>query len=211
MSAREPAQWQWAMRHPTAWKLFNMAGFQACWWALILTGASAPVAGLMATALWCGLHLLSSPSARADLLMMAALFVAGPWVDVLIAHQGWVSYRGAAPYEGAPPYWIFGLWLAFSMTALHSLRGVFDRPGLALLLGGLGGPLAYAAGARFGAAELSNDQWPALLGIGFSWAFAMLLISGLVRQLTAAHKERLHDQGFNAGGTDGHLGRRAGR
>lgn len=183
MAISTSALWPMALRHPRAWLLFNLVCFQACWWALILTGADAPVAGLLLTAIWASLHLLGSDRAHADLLVMAALFVAGPWLDMLMAQQDWLVYRGPGPYEGAPPFWIFGLWLAFSMTVLHSLRAVCERPWLALVFGGLGGPLAYATGARFGAAEISANTVPALAGIGLCWAIAMLLISSLVRGL----------------------------
>lgn len=173
-----------ASRFPSTWKLFNLAAFQACWWTLILTGSRWPWLGLCATGLWASVHLAMTPQARADLLLMGVLFVAGPWLDVLIAAQGWLEYFGAAPYSGAPPYWIFGLWIAFALTVHHAMSAICQRPLLAVLLGAIGGPLAYYTGTRFGAAALPDPAAPALLGLSLAWATAMLLISLLSRQLT---------------------------
>ena len=172
-----------ADRHPLIWTLGNLLAFQACWWTLILTGPRSAWLGLLVTGLWALIHLSLTSQARADLLLMGVLFVAGPWLDVAVAAQGWLEYHGAAPYRGAPPYWIFGLWLAFAMTVHHAMRGIFQRPLLAALLGAIGGPLAYYGGSRFGAATLPDPATTALLGLGLSWAAAMLLISLLSRQL----------------------------
>jgi hypothetical protein len=54
---------------------------------------------------------------------------------------------------------------------------------VALIAGGLGGPLAYRAGVPFGALELGANAWASLAVIGLVWAIAFPLLITLAGRL----------------------------
>ena len=43
---------------------------------------------------------------------------------------------------------------------------------LAAVFGGIGGPLAYYAGMRFGALDFPGNVWASLVAVGIEWAIA---------------------------------------
>jgi apolipoprotein D and lipocalin family protein len=77
---------------------------------------------------------------------------------------------------------MLSLWAAFATTLNHSLRWVVHRPMVATLLGAIGGPLAYLAGAKLGALQLASLQ-TALPLIGVAWGIAMLTLSLIAMRL----------------------------
>lgn len=81
------------------------------------------------------------------------------------------------------PAWIVALWLAFATTFNVSLRWLQGRHGLSAALGLIGGPLAWFAGSRMGALELSDLKLD-LLVIGVGWAVLMPVLLLLARRLT---------------------------
>ncbi len=77
---------------------------------------------------------------------------------------------------------MLSLWAAFATTLNHSLRWVMHRPLVATLLGAIGGPLAYLAGAKLGALHLPSLQ-TALPLIGVAWGIATLALSLIAMRL----------------------------
>ena len=88
----------------------------------------------------------------------------------------------AALVEGAAPYWMVALWALFATTLNVSLRWLRARPWLGALLGALGGPAAYYAGARLGALELATAG-AGLGAIAIGWAVLTPLLLGTARRL----------------------------
>lgn len=174
-------------RFPGVWFIANLGLFQAVWWTQILQGVARPALAIAACAAFIAVHLLLSHKRRADLLLLIALLLLGPWLDVLIARLDLLDYRGAAPFAGAPPYWIFGLWMAFSLTLNHSMHGLLQRPWLAILLGAVGGPAAYYTGVKFGAAALPAPGGSALLALALIWALAFGALSLAIKRWTPLH------------------------
>ena len=80
----------------------------------------------------------------------------------------------------AAPYWIVAMWALFATTVNLSLRWLKGRLWLALILGAIGGPLAYFAGYRFGAVTfLESTTALILLSLGWAlWTPLLVLASG---------------------------------
>jgi len=57
----------------------------------------------------------------------------------------------------------------------HSLHWLRARPGVALVLGAVLGPLSYGGGARLGALRL--DGWRSVACLAVTWAIAMVVLS----------------------------------
>ena len=191
--------------------ILNMALFQLGWWALVLSAAQGqPLIGLAVVALILTWHLghVRPLASEALLIVLAALI--GLSFDSLLIATGWVSFGPPAPVAsqalgvathpvlasasfpttstGAslaaalPPPWMIALWANFATTLNLSLAGLQSRPGLAALLGLVGGPLAYWGGASLGAMTFVAPL-PALIALALGWALLTPLLLALAATL----------------------------
>jgi len=163
-------------------------GFQVVWLACALgaaRGLDAP--GVAAAAVFVLAVLWGRGWARAEIGAIAASGAFGAIAESLMATSGLVAYAASPPGALLAPLWMIALWLAFGGTlpALDSLVGS-PLSLRAVLLGGLGGPLAYLAGARLGALEFPGAVAPALLALALVWAVALPLLLHVRRRLQGA-------------------------
>jgi hypothetical protein len=63
-----------------------------------------------------------------------------------------------------------------------------DRYLVSAVFGAVGGPLAYLAGVRLGAAILGPSQRAALIVVAIEWAFAMPLLLWIARQAQSSSR-----------------------
>ena len=89
---------------------------------------------------------------------------------------------GASLDAALPPPWMIALWANFATTLNLSLAGLQNRPGLAALLGLVGGPLAYWGGAGLGAMTFIAPL-PALITLALGWALLTPLLLTLAATL----------------------------
>jgi len=68
------------------------------------------------------------------------------------------------------PLWLAVLWLGLATLPLHSLAWMKNKIILSSIFGALGGPLAYWAGVRFGAAAFSYPTLNSLIVLAAVWA-----------------------------------------
>ncbi len=162
------------MRRERLGTLFDAALVQVGWWACVLGAArGVPLLGPAVVAALITLQVRGLPAAarRQAWRNVALLGLAGTAVDSLQAALGVLRFEGAPAAWLAPP-WITALWCHFA-TAVPAFAPLRSRPVVAGLVGAVGGPLAYAAGARLGAAGLHPEPWISLLSIGAVWAVAL--------------------------------------
>jgi len=76
------------------------------------------------------------------------------------------------------PYWITALWILFAATLNVMLRWLRGRELTSIVLGGLGGPLAFYSGSRLGAVSFQSP-WIALSLQALGWAVVTPLLVGL--------------------------------
>ena len=155
----------------------NFLLFQGGWFICVLGAAGghpllAALAGLVPVLVH--LALVRQPGREARLLLAALAL--GLVIDSLHLHTGILRFPAGGPFPALPPPWLLVLWLQFS-TALHfSLAWLSGRPLVALAFGAIGGPLAYWAGVRLGAAGFGPDLGRCLVQIGIGWALAMVVL-----------------------------------
>jgi hypothetical protein len=121
---------------------------------------------------------------------MALALFCGLLLDGALARSGLLRYAAGAPAvpAGGAPLWILALWLSFALTFNHSLAWLRGRLTVAVFLGALGGPLAYASAARLaGVVEFSAPRGLSVGVLAAGWAVALLL---LVRSAGAWAAER---------------------
>lgn len=165
--------------------LANIVCFQLVW--MVAVGGAAHGlwwAGPVAVVLFAAWQLPLSPAPRADLKLMIIIAGAGFVIDSALVLSGLLTFRTPVPWQFAAPAWIVALWAAFALTLNHSMEALKHRPLLAVLLGLLGGPLAYWVAARvWSAVELNASTLLSLSVIGVVWALITPLLLVLAERL----------------------------
>lgn len=141
----------------------NFIIYQVVWLLSVFEGNGGAVAGLL---LLVG-HLLLSPVKKEDLKMMGLLLAVGMVLDGALHYLGFMTYETAAlPI----PFWLAVIWLALATLPHHSLKWLKRRPLLSAFFGAIGGPLAYWAGVKAGAASFSWSLVSSLALLAVIWA-----------------------------------------
>lgn len=141
----------------------NAVAYQLSWFLAVLggnAGASFGVGILL-------LHLVFSSKRMADLRMMFLLLFTGLVVDGTMHQIGFISFT----QTGFPiPFWLMVIWLALAITPHHCLAWLKNRLLLSSIFGALGGPAAYWAGVRLGAATFNWNLGLSLVALAVLWA-----------------------------------------
>ena len=168
-------------------KACNFLLFQAGWLACVLGAARGHHAwGPVVVALICAMHLVGARRRRREASLMLLAGAVGTALDSVTAGCGWVDFAGAGPVAWMCPPWITALWVNFASTLNSSLRWIQRRIGLSIVLGVVGGPLAYWAGARLGAVSFAPSPTAGLGAVALQWGLAMPLLSWAARSLFAS-------------------------
>ncbi|AFJ89723.1 MULTISPECIES: DUF2878 domain-containing protein [Burkholderia] len=110
------------------------------------------------------------PSSEARLVVTIA---ASGWVwDSAVVHAGLLEYPNGVVLNGSAPYWLAALWALFAIQLNTVLRWLRQRPLIAALVGAIGGPASYRAGAALGAVHV-NEPTTALVVIAAGWALIL--------------------------------------
>ena len=152
----------------------NLLGYQAVWFAAVI-GASRDASwiGVVAAALFVVAQLSASDERRSDLLLVPCAVLAGIVLDGTLASLGVLRYASQDALLPAPA-WILAVWAAFAMTMNHSFAFLRGRADWAIVLGAIGGPLAYLGAARgFGAVVFTAPAWHAVALLALGWAIAL--------------------------------------
>ena len=133
----------------------NAALYQAGWLACTLGAAHGmPWAGPAAAAAIIWWHLARAPRASDELRLLGVAAATGLLFETALLHSGWISYPGTSGPGSLAPLWMVTLWALFATTFNVSLRRLRDYPVMASMLGAVGAPVAYYAGAGMGALTL---------------------------------------------------------
>ena len=156
--------------------LVNIVLFQIGWFACVLGAAQdLPWAGSLVAVVIASVHLACAKRRRVELLLLLLVVTLGFAWDSAVTAMGLMQFSTAGMISGFAPYWMAAMWLSFATTLNVSLRWLRGRAWLAALLGAVGGPLAYFAGAKLGALSFPQP----LLGLAvqaLGWALLMPLL-----------------------------------
>jgi hypothetical protein len=164
----------------------NVVLFQLGWVACILGAAHAmawvSVVAAGAITAW---HLSRATHPRCELALVVVAVLLGLIFETFLVQAGLVRFETGVLIAGAAPYWMVALWAIFATTVNVSLRWLRPRLWLAALLGAVGGPPAYYAGARLGALEFIAAG-AALVAIAIGWAILLPALLAAARRLDAS-------------------------
>jgi hypothetical protein len=165
---------------------YNFVGYQVAWFACVLGAAKdLAVLGASVAVVVTLAHLVLSGHRRAELALIVVAISIGLLVDSGLVSGGHITFHSGVWAQGWAPYWMLSLWAAFATTLNHSLRWLVGKPVIAILFGAAGGPLAYLAGEKLGALQISSTAG-ALLSIAAAWAVAMGVLSIVAASLQPA-------------------------
>jgi hypothetical protein len=163
-----------------AW-LPNMLAFQATWLAAVGgAGRGWWWCGPLALAVFAAWQLPASRWPRADALLMLVAGIVGFGLDTLWVRLGLIEFAQPMPWVHVAPAWIVALWMGFALTLNHSMAVLKTRPAAAMVLGALGGPLAYVVAQNaWQATTLSQPAWQPLLALALAWGVLTPLLLAL--------------------------------
>ena len=151
------------------------AGFQLVWLTCALGAAqgwNAP--GVIAAGLFIGAALAMKRSPSSECIAILASGAVGFIAESALMVAELVRFAAPWPSSQLAPAWIVALWLAFGVTlpTMASLLGhsLVIKAGI---VGFVAGPLAYWAGARLGALEMTGSAPLTYLAIALIWAVAL--------------------------------------
>ncbi|HGM5578900.1 TPA: DUF2878 domain-containing protein [Pseudomonas putida] len=150
-------------------QVVNAVWLQAGWWACVL-GAQRPWLLLLAI-LGLGIHLCLSQDINAEGRALLRVTLAGCVLDSVLAALGLFAFD-AWPL----PLWLALLWLVLASGMRHSLAWAASDWRLGALLGAIGGPLAYLAGARLAGVALPLGAVETGLLLVPVWALTLPLL-----------------------------------
>ena len=171
--------------------LVNIAMYYAGWIACVVGAANGHwVVGSLVGLAIVGLHLALSTEVTTEAKILLAVAVIGYAVDSLQSAAGVLRFSSGQPIEPLAPVWIGVMWLLFGATLRYCFAWLGDTPGLAALLGAIGGPAAFFAGQRLGAVAFHPTAGLSLAVLAVVWALLFPLLLAVSRRLS--------------GGTPGH-------
>jgi hypothetical protein len=173
------------MTHP----LISFIAFQLCWYACVGGAARGePWLGPLAVAAYVAVHLYTIPSGAERTRQVWVLGLAGMVgyaADSALVLSGLLTFPPHAVLGWPSTAWMVALWVLQAATLRGVMSWMKGRLILAAIVGATGGPLAYLAGERMGAAVLGQTPWVALAAIAVEWALAMPLLVWLERRAGA--------------------------
>jgi len=161
--------------------VLNVLLYQAVWFLCVFGGDRGALLALVPI----GVHLAWSPCRKSDLIMMAVLLGCGLVIDGLIHAGGVISYDAPAR---PIPLWLVVIWLALALMVHHGLRWMKNRLVLSAVFGAVGGPLAYWAGVKAGAAEFEVPLMNALVLLGVVWALLWPAVMFVGQRILPKHE-----------------------
>jgi hypothetical protein len=163
-----------------------LIGYQLVWFCAVI-GAEHDLAwpGVVGMLVYASIQLGLLRNVKIDLSLMAAAIVMGSLVDGGLAYSGLAQYLAPWPSAHFAPVWIVALWATFSMTFTISLAYLQKRLWMAVLFGGVGGPLAYLSASRgFHVVTFTEPSWRGLLCLGLGWALATPVLAWIAGRST---------------------------
>jgi len=162
-------------------RLLNLALYEAGWFACVLGAArgqgdaGAALAGVLLL-----IHLALAKEQLSEGKIVLVCGAVGFLLDSTQSLTGRLSFAGPVlvPSGSATvaPVWVLMLWLQLGTTLRFSLSWLSGRYGLAAALGAAGGPVAFLAGERLGAATWGEPRWLTALSLAVVWGMATPLL-----------------------------------
>lgn len=166
----------------------NALLFQLGWLACIFAGDGL---GLWVVAGVLVVHLGWTSSWAAEGKLLLSVFLLGSALDSFLLNLGLFDF-------GEPrnliPLWLALLWLLLGTTLNHCLAWSARPWWRGSLLGAIGGPLSYYAGARLAGVGLPHGTLPTLALLALIWALVIPVLHGFARLYRSQYEQTLRSR-----------------
>ncbi len=156
-------------------------GFQIVWFGFAW-GISHhyPLLPILLSLIYLNTYISKQPDKKVAYLFLGKVLLLGFIADSVIGLLGLMTYASPypQPFQWLQPWWLSLVWLCFAASAKVSFSWLEQRRPLAVILGLIGGPVAYLSGEKFGV-FLDIQNFGFVL-IAISWGGIMWL---LIKQL----------------------------
>jgi hypothetical protein len=154
--------------------IINALIFNANWFGLILLGNKfIPVT--VATLLW---HFYQSTERKQEFMLFGFVITTGVVCDTVLTNMGVFLFEERHLFI---PLWLAFIWASFAVTINHSLSFLKNRPLIQALFAGVGAPMSYIAGQKFGVVDFGYSHTITFVVLGLLWI-------GLFRLFTSASR-----------------------
>ena len=158
----------------------NLVLYKIGWFSGVATAAAGyPAVGMTVIGGLIAAHCWLSASWRGELRLALACGALGLVVDSLQTAAGVLTFPASQSSGWLAPAWIVMMWMQMGTTLRYCLRFLQGRYLLAAVLGAVGGPLSFAAGAQMGAVILHPNLWVATGSLAVAWVLAMPFMTWL--------------------------------
>lgn len=162
---------------PVKEKILNLALYEVGWFACVVGaahgwgGAGAALAGSLLLT-----HLALARDRVAEGRIVLLCGAVGFVLDSAQSLAGRLSFADPLLFSTGSgevaPVWVVMLWLQLGTTLRSSLSWLSRRYFLAAALGAAGGPVAFLAGERLGAATWGEPRWLTAISLALVWGLA---------------------------------------
>ncbi|HEY0561937.1 MAG TPA: DUF2878 domain-containing protein [Methylophilus sp.] len=162
--------------------IINFVLFQAAWLICVLGAAyQLPWLAFVVALILVGMQLVWTPLPARELSLLLIATIIGAVFDQLLLNHGVIQYQAHGWSGAIVPIWIIGLWIAFASTLNVSLRWLRDYRVAQVLLGVIGGPIAYYAAEKLGAVTVTLTP-ASYIVLAVGWGLVTPLLVHLSRK-----------------------------
>jgi hypothetical protein len=159
------------MLPPLATKILNVTLYQIGWFCCVLGAAwGYPLTGSLSALALCAVHIVLAKTRMSEVKLMLSACLLGVIVDSAQQAFGLLFFKSSPGWPLWLPPWVFVIWAQFATLFHYALYWLKGRYLLAGLFGMVGGPLAYWAGIRMGAASFGNNPVITIMVLALVWA-----------------------------------------
>lgn len=151
-------------------QLANYILFQGGWFACVLGGSQIALFTTVAILL---IHFIWIAQWRKEREIIVICLLLGCAIDSFLGNLNILQFH---PESRLLPLWLACLWVLFGTTLRHSLDWTRTHKLAGALLGGIGGPASYFAGAKLTEVSLAQPQWQTLGILALIWALLVPLL-----------------------------------
>jgi hypothetical protein len=162
--------------------ILNIVQSQLAWFACVLGAAwNYPWWGAVIALLLTAIHIFRTKQPQHELLLAGAAGLIGLTADSVLSYSGLLIFQHGMIGYGLAPVWMVALWINFATMLNGALRWLQNKLLLAALIGAVAGPLAYFAGSRLGALQITDPK-TGLLAVALVWALALPFLCALAQR-----------------------------
>lgn len=152
----------------------NLVLYELGWFGCVLAAAEGrPLLALAAVIVPAAVHTALVVDRAREVALIVAAALLGAAVDTATVRLGVLSFAAPLGPDGIAPLWVVGMWAQFAIVFHFCLSWLSGRYWASAVLGAVGGPLSFMAGAQLGAVEILPPVARSAAVLAVFWSVAL--------------------------------------